>query len=89
MNEWVGSIAGMVLTGENRTAQRKTCPSATLSITWAPAAKRRQNNHPIRYHNPEKKHNKNIHHETPKSHKTNVSHIFNTVCSEIFLRLLP
>jgi hypothetical protein len=29
----VESDGGMILTGENRRTQRKTCPSATLSIT--------------------------------------------------------
>jgi hypothetical protein len=33
----VSSICGMILTGDNRSVRRKTCPSATLSttsLTW-------------------------------------------------------
>jgi hypothetical protein len=33
MNEWICSIGGMILTGENRRSRRNTCPSTTLSTT--------------------------------------------------------
>jgi hypothetical protein len=33
MNEWVWSIGGIILTGENWSTWRKTCPSATLFTT--------------------------------------------------------
>jgi hypothetical protein len=38
IHEWTWSIGGIMLTGENRLALRKTCPSTTLSTTnptWA------------------------------------------------------
>jgi hypothetical protein len=31
---WVWSTGGMILTGEIKSTQRKTCPSATLSTTY-------------------------------------------------------
>ena len=33
MNEWVWSVGGMILTGENRSAGRKPCSNASLSTT--------------------------------------------------------
>jgi hypothetical protein len=33
MNEWVWSTDGMILTEENESSLRKTCPIATLSTT--------------------------------------------------------